>query len=193
MLLGYLIFAHLLGDFVFQPEKLVQLKMKSVKGVFIHVFIHFVIGMVILAPFILNGYEWLVPVILGICFFHFWIDQAKINYDLKHDKKVRPFVIDQLLHLLTLLLAYFFTSDIELVLPEGSFYEIYTNINVIIVFSFVIFLSAAVETYRYQILREKNAKAKFNPNPKKILRRISVFSIIYALFMLLALYATKKI
>ena len=191
MLLGYLIFSHLIGDFVFQQERLVIYKMKNIKGVLIHVLIHFIVGNIVLLPFIVNGYSWLIGMNFGICFFHFWIDQAKINYDLKHDKKVQPFVIDQLLHLLTILVAYFFTNNIELKLANGLVYEIYTNINIIIFLSFFIFLSSAIETYRYQILREKNTMIRFNPNPKKILVRISAFSTIYILFMLLAFYATK--
>ena len=191
MLLGYLIFSHLLGDFVFQPEKLVLYKMKNIRGVLIHVLIHFIVGNIILLPFIVNGYEWLVIINLGICFAHFWIDQAKISYDLKHDNKVQPFVIDQLLHLLTILIAYFLVSEVPMVLPEVWGHQVYTNINIIIFLSFFIFLSTAIETYRYQILREKDKSAKFKPNPKNILVRISVFSTIYLLFMFLAIYAMR--
>lgn len=191
MLLGYLISSHLLGDFVFQPEKLVFYKMKNIKGVFLHVLIHFITGNLVLLPFIMNGYSWLILVNFGICFFHFWIDQAKINYDLKHDNKVQPFVIDQLLHLLTILVAYFFVSEMSLVLPDIWGYRIYTNINIIIFLSFFIFLSTAIETYRYQILREQDKSARFKPNPKNILIRLSVFSTIYLLFMFLALYAIR--
>ncbi len=110
MILSYFILAHLLGDFVFQPTRLVLWKIKSNKGVFVHAFIHFVINLLILMPIIINGYFWLIYIIFGISFLHFWIDKEKINYDLKHDKKVRPFIIDQLLHLLTILLAYFFIN-----------------------------------------------------------------------------------
>lgn len=191
MILGYLIFAHLLGDFVFQPESLVKLKMKNVRGVLIHVIIHFILGVIVLLPFITHGYKWLVIPVFIICFFHFLIDQAKINYDLKHDKKVRPFVIDQMLHMLTLLVTYFFISDIELKLPETSNYRIYTNTNIIIFLSLLVFLSTAIETYRYQKVRERDVHASFRPNPKKIAVRISVFTVVYTLFVVLAYYSTK--
>jgi len=191
MLLGYLIFSHLLGDFVFQTERLVLYKMRSIKGILLHVLIHFMVGNIVLLPFILNGYDWLIGVNFGICFFHFWIDYAKINYDLKHDKKVKPFVLDQLLHFFTILVAYFFTSNITLNLPNTPSYKIYTNINIIIFLSFFVFLSTAIEAYRYQILREKDANVRFKPNPKKILIRISIFTTLYLLFMLLAFYTTR--
>jgi hypothetical protein len=191
MLLGYLIFAHLLGDFVFQPESLVRLKMKSMKGVFIHVLIHFALGIIVLLPFIMHGYLWLIAVIFGISFCHFWIDQAKISYNLKHDKKTKAFVIDQLLHLLTLLLAYFFVGNISLNLPETFGLKIYTNISVLIFLSFLIFLSNVVEIYRLQEVREKNADAKFKPNTENIAKRIGVFAVLYVFFMAMAFYATK--
>lgn len=191
MILSYLIFSHLLGDFVFQPERLVAYKMRSIKGVLLHVTIHFILGNLVLLPFIVNGYEWLIGLNFGICFFHFLIDQAKINYDLKHDNKVQPFVIDQLLHLLTILVAYFFISDIDFKLPNTWGHEIYSNINIIIFLAILIFLSTAIETYRYQILREKDNSARFRPNQKKVFIRITVFSAIYLFFIFLAFYATK--
>ena len=181
----------MLGDFVFQPESLVRLKMKSMKGVFIHVLIHFALGIIVLLPFIMHGYLWLIAVIFGISFCHFWIDQAKISYNLKHDKKTKAFVIDQLLHLLTLLLAYFFVGNISLNLPETFGLKIYTNISVLIFLSFLIFLSNVVEIYRLQEVREKNADAKFKPNTENIAKRIGVFAVLYVFFMAMAFYATK--
>ncbi|MFA6917644.1 MAG: DUF3307 domain-containing protein [Candidatus Gracilibacteria bacterium] len=191
MILGYLILAHLIGDFILQPESLVKLKMKSVKGTLLHVFIHFIVGVAILAPFITHGYKWLILIIFAICFMHFVIDEAKINYELKHDKKVKPFIIDQSLHLLTILVAYFFVGTIQFTLPNIPYYKIYTNINFVMFFLLLIFSTAVIDMYRYQLRREKNANAKLILNSKKILKRIGVFAVIYALFMFFALYATK--
>lgn len=191
MILGYLIFTHLVGDFVLQPESLVEWKMKNVKGVLVHVLIHFIVGTAVLLPFILHGYWWLICAVFVISFLHFWIDQAKINYNLKHDKKVRPFIIDQMLHLLAILVVYFFIGNVQFILPATVSYRIYTDINLVMFCSFLIFSTTVVETYRYQFVHEKNAKAKLNLNPEKILKRISVFTMIYALFMLLAYYAPK--
>ncbi|MBI5754436.1 DUF3307 domain-containing protein, partial [Candidatus Peregrinibacteria bacterium] len=108
MILGYLIFAHLLGDFIFQPNRLVLWKIKSKCGILTHVIVHFILNLLILSPFIWNGHYWVIAAAFLICFAHFWIDEIKISYDLKHDKKVIPFLIDQLMHLLTILLVYFF-------------------------------------------------------------------------------------
>ncbi|MBT4917492.1 DUF3307 domain-containing protein [Candidatus Peregrinibacteria bacterium] len=193
MILSYLILAHLLGDFVLQPSSLVQWKMKSMKGNFVHVLIHFIVSNLILMPFILNGYEWLVLVILCISFAHFWIDEAKINYDLKHDIKVKPFLIDQMLHLLTILVAYFFINETAWTLPNTSFYQLYTNANIINFASLLVFITSAVDVYLFQKQREKTKKAKLKlKHPiNSLLNRIITFSFLYALLMVLSYYASN--
>lgn len=189
MILGYLIFGHLLADFVLQPSRLVIWKHESRLGVFVHVLIYFLINMLILLPFLLNGNLWLVYIAFGLAFTHFWIDQAKINYDLKHDKKVLPFIIDQLLHLLSILVAYFFIQNIPLNLPLTKFYTIYSDIRIVIFLSFIVFVSVVVEVYYYQQQREKNVNAKLKINHNRLLTRVIVFSLIYIFFMLLSFYA----
>lgn len=189
MLLGYLILGHLLGDFIFQPNKLVLWKMRSKIGTLAHTAIHFILNLLILLPFIINGYIWLIGVAFGLSFMHFWIDQVKINYDLKHDKKVLPFLIDQLLHLLAILVIYFFIQNITLALPTDDFYAIYTDIRLIIFISFIILSTTVVEIYLLQKKREKNNNAVLKMNPKGILKRILVVAMIYALFMILSFYA----
>lgn len=189
MILGYLILAHLLGDFIFQPSKLVIWKIKSKYGVFVHVLVHFVINLIILAPFILNGHYWPILAAFVICFVHFWIDQAKISYDLKHDKKVMAFLLDQLMHLLVMMLVYFFVQNLPLTLPTSGFYSIYSDIRAVIFFSFLILCSSAVEIYHFQKVREKKHDAKFKFNPRNIALRIFVFTLVYILFMILSYFA----
>lgn len=189
MILGYLIFGHLLADFIFQPNSLVIWKHKSKTGIFVHVLIHFFVNIIVLLPFLINGHLWLIYVSAGLAFAHFWIDLVKINYDLKHDKRVIPFIIDQLLHLLTILVAYFFIQNIPLKLPEAKFYAIYSDIRIIIFLSFIVFISQVIEVYHYQKQREKDSQAKLKINSHRILVRILVFSLLYIFFMLLSFYA----
>lgn len=189
MIFYYLILAHLLGDFVFQPTKLVLWKRRTYVGTLTHSFIHFVISFVLLLPIISNGYFWLLYVILGINFVHFWIDEAKINYDLKHDKKVTPFLVDQLLHLFVILIAYFFIKDVKIVLPENDFFRIYTDKMTVTFFSILIFSTATIEIFRFQIKKEKNKNAKLEIKPEKILDRMIVFTIIYVILMFLSFSA----
>ncbi len=189
MILAHLILAHLLGDFVFQPSSLVLWKMKNYKGTLVHVLIHFIVSSLVLLPYLINGYLWLIWIILAVCLAHFFIDLAKISYDLRHDKKVRPFVIDQLLHFLTLLVAYFFLSEITFVFPETDFYSLYNSINVILFAIVLVFLSTTIEVYRFQRAREKYKNPKLKLDTKSILFRIGVFTIIYAFFVLMAYFA----
>jgi hypothetical protein len=144
---------------------------------------------VLLLPIISNGYFWLLYVILGINFVHFWIDEAKINYDLKHDKKVTPFLVDQLLHLFVILIAYFFIKDVKIVLPENDFFRIYTDKMTVTFFSILIFSTATIEIFRFQIKKEKNKNAKLEIKPEKILDRMIVFTIIYVILMFLSFSA----
>jgi hypothetical protein len=106
MILLYLILSHLIGDFVLQPNKLVHWKIKSKKGAFVHVLIHFIVNLLIFLPFLIKGYLWLIVVFFFMSFIHFWIDEVKIKYDLKYDKKVKAFILDQFLHLLIVFIAY---------------------------------------------------------------------------------------
>jgi len=189
MILGYLILAHLLADFVFQPTRLVLWKMKSKYGVLVHVLVHFTINLLVLSPFIINGYYWPILAAFVICFAHFWIDQAKISYDLKHDKKVMAFLMDQLMHLLTIMLVYFFVQNLTLNLPIKGFYAIYSDIRIVIFFSFLILCSSVVEIYHFQKIREKKRDATLKFHPRNIFLRILVFTLVYVLFMALSYYA----
>lgn len=190
MLLSYLILGHLLGDFIFQPTRLVMWKRESKWGVFVHVLVHFLITFVILAPFIYQGYYLLLIVPFFLSFCHFFIDQTKINYDIRHDDKVRPFVLDQLLHLLTILVIYFFFTHFKIEVPANDFYNYYTNIHIINFLSFIVFASTAIEAYRYQIERERNKNAKYKLHLQQMAQRISVFTAIYIILMILAYTAS---
>ena len=188
MIFGYLVLAHLIADFILQPTKLVKWKMKSVWGTLIHVSIHFTVNLILLLPIILNGYLWLILIILGICTIHFFIDLAKINYALRHDQKVHPFILDQLLHLLTILVADFFLSTHTFILPAKTFYQIYTNTNLIIFLSFLVVVTTVIDVFNFQKRRERNSKARLKFSSTQILTRIIVFTIIYSFFLLLTFF-----
>jgi len=188
MIFAYLVLAHLLGDFVLQPSKLVQWKMKSVWGVFTHVMVHFSLLCILLAPFIYTGGYKLIFVILFISTTHFIIDQSKISYDLRHDKKVKPFIIDQLLHLLMLILGFSFVSNYTAVLPAGELFSYYGDLKIIGFITLMVFVTEVVEIYYYQKAREKNSGAPFRIHYKNMGKRILVFSAIYIVFIFLLFY-----
>ncbi|MCW3162324.1 DUF3307 domain-containing protein [Chryseobacterium oryctis] len=98
MIFTKLILAHLLGDFILQPNSWVldkeKHKLKS-KFLYIHVLIHIILSFI----FLWNLELWWVAVLVGIT--HFIIDVAKLNFQTIKNKK-NWFFIDQLLHLLVI-------------------------------------------------------------------------------------------
>ncbi|OCA73809.1 DUF3307 domain-containing protein [Chryseobacterium arthrosphaerae] len=93
-----LILAHLLGDFILQPNSWVadkeHYKLKS-KFLYLHVLIHTVLSLV----FLWDLQLWWVAVLVGIS--HFIIDAAKLSFQTVKTKK-SWFFIDQLLHILVI-------------------------------------------------------------------------------------------
>ncbi|NNE16725.1 MAG: DUF3307 domain-containing protein [Saprospiraceae bacterium] len=96
-----LLFAHLLGDFLFQPDSWVkeknELKHKS-KKLYYHIGVHILLMLIVL---------WdikLLPIILLIALSHYLIDLGKLS--IQNDKNARwIFTADQILHLIVLLFA----------------------------------------------------------------------------------------
>lgn len=100
-----LILAHLLGDFVLQPNSWVldkeRKRLKS-KYLYIHVLIHTVLSFL----FLWNVELWWVALVVGIT--HFFIDAAKLTFQNIKTKKTW-FFADQILHIAVILgLSYYF-------------------------------------------------------------------------------------
>lgn len=95
MIFTKLILAHLLGDFILQPNSWVSdkenRKLKS-KYLYIHVLIHTVLSFI----FLWNIQLWWVAVLVG--FSHFMIDVSKLYFQNIKTKK-SWFFVDQLLHI----------------------------------------------------------------------------------------------
>lgn len=93
-----LILAHLLGDFILQPNSWVadkeNYKLKS-KFLYFHILIHIALSLIFLWDLKL----WWVAVLVGIT--HFIIDAAKLTFQKVKTKK-RWFFIDQFLHVLVI-------------------------------------------------------------------------------------------
>jgi hypothetical protein len=180
MILGYLVLAHLLGDFVFQPSKLVIWKISSKWGILVHCIVHFILLALLFAPFLLSGDLHFLTAILFVTACHFFIDNAKISYDLRHNNKVGPFLIDQLLHFIAIALA---ASFLEKSTPAAP------SLNYLTVFlCSVIIVGPVVEVFRYQKMRSRNAKAKFQPNVRNMFTRLVIFTLIYGALIFLTPY-----
>lgn len=179
MMLGYLILAHILGDFIFQPDCLVVWKLKRSLGIFIHVLIHFIITSIIFLPFILNGYAWILGIIFGICLVHFFIDSWKIRYEKRNPGKLATFIIDQLFHLITLALAFIFIKNISLTSQETIFYSLYKDQQIMKLLSLLILNYVIHELYFL-----------WRKLPFSHLTRIVTVISLYALYFLLNFYGS---
>lgn len=105
-----LILAHLLGDFILQPNSWVadkeNYKLKS-KFLYFHVLIHTALSFIFLWDINL----WWVSVSVGVT--HFIIDAAKLKFQNVKTKK-RWFFIDQLLHVLIIAGLSFYFKEFDL-------------------------------------------------------------------------------
>lgn len=107
MIFTKLILAHLLGDFVLQPNSWVadkeRRKLKS-PYLYLHVLIHTVLSFI----FLWNTDLWWVSLVIGAT--HFIIDASKLIFQNVKNKKAW-FFIDQLLHILVILGISFYFKE----------------------------------------------------------------------------------
>lgn len=107
MIFTKLILAHLLGDFILQPNSWVadkeRRKLKS-PYLYLHVLIHTVLSFV----FLWNTDLWWISLLIGIT--HFIIDASKLMFQTLKNKK-RWFFIDQLLHILVIAGISFYSQE----------------------------------------------------------------------------------
>lgn len=187
MIFLHLIIAHLLGDFVFQSNDLIQRKYKSWKGTFQHVCIIGAFTVLMLFPYWHHRETWIViATIFGV---HFFQDCLKIAYDIRFNQKrsTMPFFADQLFHVS---LIYFLSPYLEdlasLSLPDwlGALY--FSKIALVYVMGAILF-SYTYDITLFQFLRKRDRKvSEYSANIPGMLRRIAVFSIAYALMLLFA-------
>ena len=87
--------AHLLGDFVFQTSEIAEKKKKNLKFLFLHALIQALVVWIVCGLWT----NWKIP--LYIFTTHFVIDFIKIKLN---DERVGVFIVDQVLHVITILL-----------------------------------------------------------------------------------------
>ena len=99
MLFIKLLLAHLIGDFLLQPNRWVihkEANKIASKYLYLHILLHFVVTMVLLWDF---DY-WKLALIIAIS--HYFIDLGKLYSNSLFRNKAIPFFIDQLLHIIVL-------------------------------------------------------------------------------------------
>ncbi|MCG2590163.1 DUF3307 domain-containing protein [Rhodohalobacter sulfatireducens] len=104
MILVKLILAHIIGDFFLQRGKWIESKERkkwSSPHLFLHVFIHFALMLLILWDLSV------LPIILLITFLHYIIDGCKLTFQTEKTRELW-FAVDQVAHFLVLVAAWFF-------------------------------------------------------------------------------------
>ena len=187
MIPSYLIFAHLISDFVLQPSKLVEYKEKSFGGVLIHSLIHVVVATILLFPYLGHTAVWNAILVSGVI--HAVIDQGKISLQIRTDKYVYPFMLDQMLHFFTLysVITFFKLNALSEALPSNFFFDnIYVNKNLLVFLIAVVFCTVVYDIVGFQLKREKNSHLKFHFHNKHATTRVLLAAIVFAAFTLIS-------
>ena len=121
-----LLLAHLLGDFLLQPTAWVldkEAKKHKSSFLYIHVLLHGILAFALVFESDFLWYALLLTVLHGI------IDYVKLRYQTKKSKRFW-FLLDQFLHLITLVgIAFFYTNaSIDFSLLSANFWIIVTGI-----------------------------------------------------------------
>ncbi|MEK9160059.1 MAG: DUF3307 domain-containing protein [Patescibacteria group bacterium] len=184
MIFLHLIIAHLLGDFVFQSNDLIQKKYKSWTGTFQHVCIIGTFTVLSLFPYWQHQETWwVIGAIFGV---HFVQDCLKIAYDIRFNQKksTLPFFADQLFHVSLIFLLSPLLKDLPaMALPEwlGMLYS--SKFAAIYIIGAILF-SYTYDITLYQFLRQRSkAPREFMANIPAMLRRIVVFTLLYSLVL----------
>jgi len=122
MPITYLIVAHLLSDFTFQPNRLIKMKYASPFGTLVHVSVFALVCVILLLPYLEFWQTW--AVIGGVSVVHFVTDVMKINLSYKQGRKDFPvaFLLDQAVHLLSIIVGGLVLKNLDVNFAEGSFY-----------------------------------------------------------------------
>lgn len=109
-----LLLAHIIGDFILQPNAWVADKEKKIHRslyLYLHTFVHAVLAYVLVGEKAFVGYA------LSLAILHGGIDFLKLRFQRKETKR-RWFIADQLLHLLAIIgVAFWYNGEI----PDFSF------------------------------------------------------------------------
>lgn len=124
-----LLLAHLLGDFLLQPTAWVldkEAKKHKSSFLYIHVLLHGILAFALVFESDFLWYALLLTVLHGI------IDYVKLQFQTKKSKRFW-FLLDQFLHLITLVgIAFFYTNtSIDFSLLSANFWIIVTGIVVL--------------------------------------------------------------
>lgn len=173
-----LIIAHLLADFVFQSNRIIEEKEKGVYGHMNHAIILLFWTTVFLLPYWGSLIGWLVIAIVASS--HFLLDIGKTA--LKKNNAV-IFFIDQALHLIIIIFAGTLLKNLEPIRLPEDFLELYYNPNISLFIVLALLVSFVTDIAIYQIKHTKNKKLQYKRNHHSMALRFLVFLILYLVFL----------
>lgn len=188
----YLIFAHLAADFILQPDELVKWKHRNWRGGVFHAGVHFLFYIIVFFAY-LTDFR-VIPALAAVAIAHFFIDNHKILQESKNKNYVVDFFIDQLQHVIVIAIAGFFIWDAQPFLYWSSLMDwFYHDFYIVLGLSLMIIVTYVVEVVKFQVERKNFKDAKFKPDYKAMVRRVLIFSLVYALLMVLCVYRTAAL
>lgn len=151
----HLLLAHLIGDYPLQPTWLIREK-KHARGLLLHAGIHFFALVVVVG--ITRSDLW--PILFILATVHFGIDYIKQTYSDRHpDKVTGPYLIDQAVHLTTLVLFAWLIESINPIPISGISRDALLIAIVSIGVTFVWGISERIFAHKnYAYLEELNAQ-----------------------------------
>lgn len=180
MLFFYLLLAHLVSDYLLQPDYLVAWKNYSKWGLYTHSFIHFLSYCFVLYAY--TGNFEVIGLALILAVFHFLIDSAKAVHDKKKKNTVLAYWIDQTAHYISILLVSLLAWQLNgpflaRAFSINSYLDIlYFNPLFITYFSVAIFSTLTIE---YSYYKRRKRRKEIVLDKKKMVKRLFIASLIY--------------
>lgn len=180
MLFFYLLFAHLVSDYLLQPDYLVDWKNNSKWGLVTHSIIHFLSYLFII--YIYTGNYQVITLAAMLTIFHYVIDSIKALHDRKGKDTVLSYWIDQSAHYLSILLITILAWQFNGIFTARSFSldstveVLFFNPLFITYISVIIFSTLTIEYSFYKRRKKENKPAL---NRKNMIKRLFIASLIY--------------
>ncbi len=145
LLITLLILSHILGDFIFQSDRMVNNKKENLKQLLLHSFVILVLSLIFTGYYLSRG---LLIIVLAVGIVHFIIDFAKIKVErfieVKYNRflsRFKIFLIDQVLHILSIVLIVDyalkdwtikpFSTGVQILDYMGNLFPIFNRVSLI--------------------------------------------------------------
>lgn len=162
-LLLRLILAHLVADFVLQPDEIYTAKKKSLRGASIHYLIIFLAFLFFCYPYLKFSGCWLV--ITFAVFTHVVQDEIKLRKSSSAKTNFFAFIFDQTIHIACLCPVLFFKFAYSPV-PYGTTFAVIYNNNSLVMLIIIYILSVLEGAYLWESFKFSYFKEpRFRQNP----------------------------